>query len=328
MVFRTGLLDHADAGDIGWSRVPLGELHGEQLGGRAGRRPGSRCVLRARSTGSSRHGRRTATGRRRRRRRLEADAVIVATPPEVAAGLLGEGVLGPRRAARGLADRERAPRPRPPGHRPDDVRLRRLAGAVRLRPDRVGALRGPEAREGEQCLSISLSGADDYIGRRPEELISSLPRGPGRRPARGRDGRARRRRGLARAGGHLPRGAGHGGAPRPGDHRGRARLRGRGVVRTPVGRRRWRARSAAGSAAAEAALARLGCPLEARRRARRRWRRERARAGAAPRRPWPGPAALVRRRSTTRSDASSPSCASRRCTTWPAGARASGPRWP
>jgi len=32
-VFRTGLLDAADAGDIGWSAVPLGELHGE-----AGRR--------------------------------------------------------------------------------------------------------------------------------------------------------------------------------------------------------------------------------------------------------------------------------------------------
>ena len=27
-VFRVGLLDRSDAGDIGWSRVPLGELHG------------------------------------------------------------------------------------------------------------------------------------------------------------------------------------------------------------------------------------------------------------------------------------------------------------
>ena len=28
-VFRTGLLDRADAGDVGWATVPLGELHGD-----------------------------------------------------------------------------------------------------------------------------------------------------------------------------------------------------------------------------------------------------------------------------------------------------------
>jgi squalene-associated FAD-dependent desaturase len=31
-VFRTGLLDHADAGDVGYAAVPLGDLHGEAAG--------------------------------------------------------------------------------------------------------------------------------------------------------------------------------------------------------------------------------------------------------------------------------------------------------
>lgn len=31
-VFRTGLLDETDAGDIGWATVPLGELHGRRAG--------------------------------------------------------------------------------------------------------------------------------------------------------------------------------------------------------------------------------------------------------------------------------------------------------
>ena len=46
-------------------------------------------------------------------------------------------------------------------------RLRRLAGPVRLRPDRL-----ERGRRSGQCLAISLSAADDYIGRGSSELVS------------------------------------------------------------------------------------------------------------------------------------------------------------
>ena len=37
-VFRTGLLDEADAADIGWARGPLGDAHGDHAARRA------RCI--------------------------------------------------------------------------------------------------------------------------------------------------------------------------------------------------------------------------------------------------------------------------------------------
>jgi squalene-associated FAD-dependent desaturase len=85
MVFRTALLTQRDAADIGYARVPLGELHGEAAM-RALRDAGATVHTRARVT---------AIEPAPRRHRvefsggcLEADAVVVAVPHTAAAPLL------------------------------------------------------------------------------------------------------------------------------------------------------------------------------------------------------------------------------------------------
>ena len=64
-VFRTGLLDQADAGDVGWSTVPLTELHGDYAA-RALDAAGVETVLGARVQHVAAAGRRWARGRDRR----------------------------------------------------------------------------------------------------------------------------------------------------------------------------------------------------------------------------------------------------------------------
>jgi squalene-associated FAD-dependent desaturase len=170
MVFRTGLLDAADAGDIGWSRVPLGELHGEQAS-RALVDAGVDVVLGASVDGldaTDAGPRVVSVGDRR----VTADAVVVTTPPEVTASLL-PGVLGP---IEGLGSS-----PIVNVHLVLDRRVTELAmfacvnSPVQFVFDRTESAHfgDPEAGGGEQCLSISLSAADADIGRRPEDLISS-----------------------------------------------------------------------------------------------------------------------------------------------------------
>ena len=173
MVFRTGLLDRADAGDIGWSAVPLAVLHGEYAA-RALAAAGVEVVLgaavEALEVGEDRSRRAVRFGDAR----LEADAVIVAAPPEVAAGLLGPGVLGPveRLGTSPIVN----------VHLVFDARVTELSffacvgSPVQFVFDRTDSAyfgQPPEAAGDTQCLSISLSGADADIGRRPEELISS-----------------------------------------------------------------------------------------------------------------------------------------------------------
>ena len=95
-VFRTGLLDSTDAGDIGWSPVPLGRLHGRNAS-RALSAAGVDVRLGSRVEGLARSAEggwavSTPEGPDR------VDAVIVATPPEVAATLVPEGTLPAMRA--------------------------------------------------------------------------------------------------------------------------------------------------------------------------------------------------------------------------------------
>ena len=99
------------------------------------------------------------------------DAVVVATPPRVAATL---GAFRRRcgRAARDVPDRQRPPGPRPARDRPRAGGRRRLADPVRLRPDRL-----ERVSTGGQCLAISLSAADSYIASGSAELVAALRRG-------------------------------------------------------------------------------------------------------------------------------------------------------
>ena len=90
MVFRTGLLDHRDAADIGYSRVPLGRLHGESAGralAAAGAEVRPRCHARAIEHGDGGLAVVTDSGR------VEADALVLAVPHEAAPELLPQGAL-------------------------------------------------------------------------------------------------------------------------------------------------------------------------------------------------------------------------------------------
>lgn len=91
MVFRTGLLSDPGAADIGWARVPLGELH-DTLARKALDTAGVRTELRTRVSELTRadDGRWNVTAGTGP---LTADAVVLAVPQREAHALLPEGAL-------------------------------------------------------------------------------------------------------------------------------------------------------------------------------------------------------------------------------------------
>ncbi|MEU6477282.1 hydroxysqualene dehydroxylase HpnE [Streptomyces sp. NPDC047017] len=91
MVFKTGLLSDPGAADIGWARVPLGELH-DRLARKALDSAGVRTEVRTRVTSVSHHD----NGRWSVQvpgERLEADTVVLAVPQREAYDLLPPGAL-------------------------------------------------------------------------------------------------------------------------------------------------------------------------------------------------------------------------------------------
>ncbi|XHL87051.1 hydroxysqualene dehydroxylase HpnE [Streptomyces niveus] len=91
MVFKTGLLSERGAADIGWARVPLGELH-DTLSRKALDSAGVRTELRTRVTAVAR----TEDGRWSvdvPGERIEADTVILAVPQRETHALLPDGAL-------------------------------------------------------------------------------------------------------------------------------------------------------------------------------------------------------------------------------------------
>ncbi|XHM64352.1 hydroxysqualene dehydroxylase HpnE [Streptomyces nigra] len=91
MVFKTGLLSEPGAADIGWARVPLGDLH-DGLARKALDSAGVRTELRTRAGSLSRD----ADGRWSVQvpgETLRADAVVLAVPQHEAHALLPEGAL-------------------------------------------------------------------------------------------------------------------------------------------------------------------------------------------------------------------------------------------
>ncbi len=90
-VFQQGLLDRADAGDVGWATVPLGRLHGEAMSAAlasAGVQVHSRRRVNGVDHLSSGWSVRTGT------EDVVADSVVVAVPPPIAEQVLPDGVLG------------------------------------------------------------------------------------------------------------------------------------------------------------------------------------------------------------------------------------------
>jgi hydroxysqualene dehydroxylase len=164
MVFRVGLLDRRDAGDIGWSKVPLVELHGtvatralsvagvdvlcDTTVNSLDRRPEGQWALVAGD------------------RVIEVDAVIVATSARGAAslGALESGVVDALGAS-----------PIVNVHLVLDRRVTELDFAAAVDSpiefifDRT-ASSGVEP--GLQCLAISLSAAEEYVGQPTSELVT------------------------------------------------------------------------------------------------------------------------------------------------------------
>jgi squalene-associated FAD-dependent desaturase len=169
-VFRTGLLDRADAGDVGWSTVPLSELHGDRSA-RALDKAGIDVVLGARVQGVSARcdgGFDIVTDEGHQ----VADAVVVATPPEVAQRLVPEGVL-PAEVGLGQS-------PIVNVHLVLDRSVTDLALAavvdspIQFIFDRTvssGLRTASSGLRTGQCLSISLSAADDYIAQSSAQLV-------------------------------------------------------------------------------------------------------------------------------------------------------------
>ena len=169
-VFRTGLLDGTHGADIGWSRVPLGELHGAN-GTRA---LGAAGVELLTSTSATAVTARAAGGPLAvavaGAPALEADTVVVACGHEAAAALLPAGSLGDRDLT-GL------------GHSPivnvhlvldrrvTDLELAAAVGSpVQFVFDRTAS---SGARTG-QVLVVSLSAADAWAGARPDHLVRTF----------------------------------------------------------------------------------------------------------------------------------------------------------
>ena len=165
-VFRTGLLDSADGGDIGWSQVPLRQLHAEN-GSQALAAAGVDVRLGSRVGGVSRSADgswsvTTPDGP------VRADSAVVATPPEVAVALVPDGVLSgidrlgfsPIVNVHLVLDRRVTDLPMAAG----------VGTPIQFLFDRTASSGVADG----QCLAISLSAADSYVGRRPEDLVRSF----------------------------------------------------------------------------------------------------------------------------------------------------------
>ncbi len=187
-VFRTGLLDRAAAGDLGWTRVPLGALHG-QAAARAITARGGDVHVRSPVEAVAGGPRVMAEGRR-----IDADAVIVAVPHDAVDALLPSGAVAGQSELAELGSS-----PIVNVHFVFDRPIMDVAFAAALDSpvqfvfDRTEAAnwsqeqsRPPEpaagcpasksvpapASAGEQVVAVSQSAAFDEIGSRPADLIA------------------------------------------------------------------------------------------------------------------------------------------------------------
>lgn len=174
-VFKTGVLADRSAADIGWSRVPLGRLHGDRARTALATsgvqvRTGVRVdALTETSGGWAVH---TAGDA------IAADAVVVALPPEEATGVVPHGlVAGSDRwgelGSSAVVD----------VHLVFDRAVTRWDLMASLHPDvqwvfdRTEASGLAESRPGAQYLAVSLSAADRLLGERPERIVEHTLRG-------------------------------------------------------------------------------------------------------------------------------------------------------
>ena len=192
MVLKTGLLTDPAAADIGWARVPLGQLHGARAAdalGRAGvevalgRRAGRVQLLEPPLAGRGRFLVPTRPdGAGGAGDAVEADAVVIAVPHGAAGDVLPAGAIRAQESLGQLGtsaivnvhvvfDRRVTDRPLLAG----------VGSAVQWVFDRtVSSGLAPPAGTGPQYLAVSLSAADRLLRRHPDaiagEVLAELPR--------------------------------------------------------------------------------------------------------------------------------------------------------
>jgi len=163
-VFQTGLLEHGDAADVGYARVPLQQLHGDS-GERALGAAGVEIRVKARVGAVRPVG--AALSVSVDGETIEADAVVLAVPHDDAADLLPPGAL-----PSGVDPRRLGTSPIVNLHVVYDRKVTDLAFAAGVGTpvqwvfDRTSS----SGLEEGQCLAVSLSGADDYLPQSVDEL--------------------------------------------------------------------------------------------------------------------------------------------------------------
>ncbi len=176
-VFKTGLFDDTDAADIGWAHAPLEDVHVKpaaeaiaKCGGALHRRT-KVVAIETNVDGEKRQ----VTGVVTESGRVDADAVIVAVPHRQAAELVPKTVLFDPAALAGLGSS-----PIIDVHVVYDRKVTDLAFAaavdspVQFVFDKTVAA-GLDPNDG-QVLAVSVSGADDEHGERPEVLTERYRR--------------------------------------------------------------------------------------------------------------------------------------------------------
>jgi squalene-associated FAD-dependent desaturase len=170
MVFRTGLLSDRGAADIGYARVPLASLHASPAA-RALRTAGASIHMNTAVAGIARDADGAVCGVDLDDGHVVADAVVLAVPHPVAAALLPNGAV---------PDSERLPQlgesPIVNVHVVFDRRVTELelAAGVGTPVQWVFDRTRPSGIEAGQCLAVSLSAADEQIGRPAAELSDGI----------------------------------------------------------------------------------------------------------------------------------------------------------
>jgi squalene-associated FAD-dependent desaturase len=162
-VFREGLLDHADSGDVGWSRVPLATLHGvhgaralDAVGVAVRAGESVREIEPSSSRGIVVH---LADGE------VALDAVVVATPPATAAALGVADAVGPASRLGSspivnihlVYDRQVC----------DLEMFAAIDSPVQFVFDRTAS----SGLQAGQCLALSLSAASSYMSQGSGQLV-------------------------------------------------------------------------------------------------------------------------------------------------------------
>ena len=167
-VFVTGLLTEAGAADMGWARVPLSALHGDaarRVLEAAGNEVRTSVPVKAVRTGAGGGLEVQADGQV-----IEADSVVVAVPHDAVAELLPTGTVSAQ-------DRlvELGTSPIVNVHLVYDRPVTDMAFFAGVGTDaqfvfdRTG---GAGLDDGRQCLAVSLSAAESYIGMASADLVS------------------------------------------------------------------------------------------------------------------------------------------------------------